>query len=371
MSWQCPVCDNELNRFTDACPCGFGFDYDLDVVLMDLAVMKGDDRKLIAPPYNMDVTAALSTLELQPEASLADVKYSAENLYRRSYRRRHADGVNDRLQARSMMHKIILAYKDILALVSAKQATAEDKGQKTAAKQTSQGSSETTHPLDVYIAKNGVRTGPFKEEVVRSMLAAGLVTPHDLAWKAGLPNWQPLSSVLRLNDPPPIPTAKPGYSSSAGASGTARPASDTTRVGSRTAQPTSSVAESTFQDAAQTMDQVNDRQEELGFAWGNFIIYFSYVIGGLSILAMFFLAASNNGSAAIGFFIVAILVILPAAGLHQRKKWGLITVYIAYSLGILGALFEMAIGEIIRGLLSALISIGNIVYFQKRRSWFT
>ena len=53
--------------------------------------------------------------------------------------------------------------------------------------------------LQIFIFKNGLRTGPFTEMQAYSMLSAGMITYEDLAWAEG-----EISAVLRLSQPPPI-----------------------------------------------------------------------------------------------------------------------------------------------------------------------
>jgi uncharacterized RDD family membrane protein YckC len=64
-------------------------------------------------------------------------------------------------------------------------------------------------PMQLYIAKEGKKTGPFSEDHVRSMLTGGLLTMADLCWHEGLPAWLPLSQVLgsAAGGPPPLPPA--------------------------------------------------------------------------------------------------------------------------------------------------------------------
>jgi hypothetical protein len=63
--------------------------------------------------------------------------------------------------------------------------------------------------MHIYIAKHGTQTGPFSEEQLCGMLTEGLASPSDLAWREGMPDWQPLHALLGLRQPPPIPTAPP------------------------------------------------------------------------------------------------------------------------------------------------------------------
>jgi len=57
--------------------------------------------------------------------------------------------------------------------------------------------------MHIYIAKNGTETGPFSEEQLHEMLNGGLASPSDLAWRDGLPDWQPLHTLLGLRQLPP------------------------------------------------------------------------------------------------------------------------------------------------------------------------
>ena len=63
--------------------------------------------------------------------------------------------------------------------------------------------------MQIYTAKNGIQTGPFSENQLHGMLTGGFVSPSDLAWHDGLPDWQPLHTILGLRLPPPIPTSHP------------------------------------------------------------------------------------------------------------------------------------------------------------------
>ena len=59
--------------------------------------------------------------------------------------------------------------------------------------------------MEIFIWKNGNQAGPFSEEQVLGMVSAGLASTDDLAWVEGATSWQPLSGILRLSRPPPIP----------------------------------------------------------------------------------------------------------------------------------------------------------------------
>ena len=59
--------------------------------------------------------------------------------------------------------------------------------------------------MEIHIAKNGERMGPYSEAQVREMLAAGSLAATDLAWHEGLGDWKPLASLL--SSAPAAPTA--------------------------------------------------------------------------------------------------------------------------------------------------------------------
>jgi hypothetical protein len=52
--------------------------------------------------------------------------------------------------------------------------------------------------MEIYIARNGQRSGPFPLEEVRLQLAAGKLFAYDLAWAQGAADWAPLSSFPGL-----------------------------------------------------------------------------------------------------------------------------------------------------------------------------
>lgn len=66
--------------------------------------------------------------------------------------------------------------------------------------------------MQVYISRNGARTGPFTEEQVRGMLNGGLISLEDTAWRDGMSDWKPVRVVLGLPQPaqPPTPQSAPG-----------------------------------------------------------------------------------------------------------------------------------------------------------------
>lgn len=58
-----------------------------------------------------------------------------------------------------------------------------------------------------FVGRNGERSGPFSDDQMRQMAAAGQVRPTDLVWKEGLAGWVPLSSMRELL---PVPAGVPG-----------------------------------------------------------------------------------------------------------------------------------------------------------------
>lgn len=50
--------------------------------------------------------------------------------------------------------------------------------------------------MEIWIGRDGERHGPYKEDDVRQWLRSGQVSPKDLAWYAGLADWQPLSVLF-------------------------------------------------------------------------------------------------------------------------------------------------------------------------------
>jgi uncharacterized RDD family membrane protein YckC len=61
--------------------------------------------------------------------------------------------------------------------------------------------------MQIHIAKNGQKMGPYSEAQVREMLAAGSIAGTDLAWHEGLADWKPLASVLSAANAPAAPVS--------------------------------------------------------------------------------------------------------------------------------------------------------------------
>ncbi len=60
--------------------------------------------------------------------------------------------------------------------------------------------------MHYFIGKDGKQLGPFEAGQVRAQLDAGLISPTDLLWREGMPDWAPVSSEFPPA-PPPIPPA--------------------------------------------------------------------------------------------------------------------------------------------------------------------
>lgn len=49
--------------------------------------------------------------------------------------------------------------------------------------------------MQIHVARNGQQSGPFSLEEVNRQLAAGTISPTDLAWYEGAPAWMPLADA--------------------------------------------------------------------------------------------------------------------------------------------------------------------------------
>lgn len=66
--------------------------------------------------------------------------------------------------------------------------------------------------MEIWIGRDGERHGPYKEEDVRQWLRSGQVKGSDLAWREGLADWQPLSTLFPDVTPDAAPAADNPYS---------------------------------------------------------------------------------------------------------------------------------------------------------------
>jgi uncharacterized RDD family membrane protein YckC len=60
-----------------------------------------------------------------------------------------------------------------------------------------------------YYSRGGERLGPVGDDALRSMAAAGTLTPHDFVWRDGMPDWAPAGTVPGLFALPPQYAAAP------------------------------------------------------------------------------------------------------------------------------------------------------------------
>jgi len=60
-----------------------------------------------------------------------------------------------------------------------------------------------------HIASNGTKHGPFAEDEIAAMVAAGRFQKTDLCWTEGMSDWAPLESVALVLPalPPPLPSS--------------------------------------------------------------------------------------------------------------------------------------------------------------------
>ena len=63
--------------------------------------------------------------------------------------------------------------------------------------------------MQIHVARDGQKSGPYSPEEVRARLAAGELRHTDMAWHDGLPSWQPLSSLAAAGGSgvPPLPSS--------------------------------------------------------------------------------------------------------------------------------------------------------------------
>ena len=66
--------------------------------------------------------------------------------------------------------------------------------------------------MEIHVARNGEKFGPYSPDVVRTWLAAGKLNINDMVWYNGLAQWVPLGTVLAglprgSVPPPPAPLA--------------------------------------------------------------------------------------------------------------------------------------------------------------------
>jgi hypothetical protein len=63
--------------------------------------------------------------------------------------------------------------------------------------------------MSFYLLIHEQQSGPHSEEVVRAMLKAGEITRQQMAWKEGMPVWQPVYQIMALDPSPSLPPVPP------------------------------------------------------------------------------------------------------------------------------------------------------------------
>jgi hypothetical protein len=51
-----------------------------------------------------------------------------------------------------------------------------------------------------YYSKNATQLGPVSLDELRAKLASGEISGSDMAWREGMPDWRPISSIAELQD---------------------------------------------------------------------------------------------------------------------------------------------------------------------------
>src|SRR4051812_34881498 len=63
-----------------------------------------------------------------------------------------------------------------------------------------------------YYSQGGQQVGPVTSEQLKGLAASGQITPADLVWKDGMPEWTPAARVKGLFAAAPVPSLpQPGY----------------------------------------------------------------------------------------------------------------------------------------------------------------
>ena len=114
--------------------------------------------------------------------------------------------------------------------------------------------------------------------------------------------------------------------------------------------------------------------ESLGFGWGNFAMVMAF-LQGFSALGLF-IADIQNEYLPERFlaFLTAAICLSGGLGLYQKRKYGLITIYIVQLINIIGGLIAVYDGdEFLQfgGIITIVISVLWGIYFKKREAMFT
>jgi len=60
--------------------------------------------------------------------------------------------------------------------------------------------------MQIYLYQNEQQIGPFDETQIRGMVASGTISQTDIGWHEGIPEWQPLNTILAFAAPIAIPS---------------------------------------------------------------------------------------------------------------------------------------------------------------------
>ncbi len=62
--------------------------------------------------------------------------------------------------------------------------------------------------MNIHISKNGQNLGQFSLADINRMLQSGQISPNDLAWQEGMPQWVPVRSIPGVTTiAPPLPSS--------------------------------------------------------------------------------------------------------------------------------------------------------------------
>ena len=53
--------------------------------------------------------------------------------------------------------------------------------------------------MEYYLHQNGEQVGPYTQEQITAMLSSGQISPEDMIWHEGLPEWKPVREVIQAN----------------------------------------------------------------------------------------------------------------------------------------------------------------------------
>jgi len=125
-----------------------------------------------------------------------------------------------------------------------------------------------------------------------------------------------------------------------------------------------------------TENDINEKNT-LGFGWGNFVMVMAF-LQGFSALVLF-IADIQNEYLPDRFlaFLAAAICLTSGLGLYQKRRYGLITIYVVQLINAIGGLVVITEGynhdayRVFQGVLIVSISIILSLYFKDREAMFT